>query len=184
MSRKKNWSSSIASWVGNTITLLMKRKKGWRGSLLSWILNGAKSLLLKFSLPKIKVKWGSKKVAGFTIKYPNGFKTYAKGGFPEEGPFFMNRGEIAGKFSNGKSVVANNQQITDGIAAAVYRAEMAVRGTGRNANGAGDGELKTLLLQILMELKGLSFYIGDEEIARHCEKGKKQIERRFKPVMG
>ena len=31
----------------------------------------------------------------------------------------MNRGEIAGKFSNGKSVVANNQQITDGIAQAV-----------------------------------------------------------------
>ena len=34
----------------------------------------------------------------------------------------MNRGEIAGKFSNGKSVVANNQQITQGIADAVYPA--------------------------------------------------------------
>lgn len=44
---------------------------------------------------------------------------YANGGFPEEGPFFMNRGEIAGKFSNGKSVVANNQQITNGIKYAV-----------------------------------------------------------------
>jgi hypothetical protein len=31
----------------------------------------------------------------------------------------MNRGEIAGKFSNGKGVVANNQQITTGIANAV-----------------------------------------------------------------
>ena len=31
----------------------------------------------------------------------------------------MNRGELAGKFSNGKSVVANNQQITTGIKMAV-----------------------------------------------------------------
>lgn len=45
--------------------------------------------------------------------------TFAKGGFPEEGPFYMNRGEIAGKFSNGKGVVANNAQITTGIANAV-----------------------------------------------------------------
>ena len=36
----------------------------------------------------------------------------------------MNHGEIAGKFSNGKSVVANNQQIVDGIAQGVYQAMM------------------------------------------------------------
>lgn len=45
--------------------------------------------------------------------------TFATGGFPEEGPFMMNKGEIAGKFSNGKSVVANNEQITEGIKRAV-----------------------------------------------------------------
>ena len=44
---------------------------------------------------------------------------YASGGFPEEGPFYMNRGEIVGKFSNGKTAVANNQQITEGIKQAV-----------------------------------------------------------------
>lgn len=184
MSRKKNWTSSIASWVGSKITLLMSRKKNWTGSILSWVLNGAKSLLLKFSLPKIGVKWGEKTVAGFKIKYPSGFETYAKGGFPEEGPFLMNRGEIAGKFSNGKSVVANNQQITDGIAAAVYRAEMAVRANGTNADGMSAGELRALLSQVLTELKGLSFYIGDEEIARHASKGQELIDRRFNPVTG
>lgn len=184
MSRKKNWTSSIASWVGSKITLLMSRKKNWTGSILSWVLNGAKSLLLKFSLPKIGIKWGSKTIAGFKISYPNGFYTYAKGGFPEEGPFMMNRGEIAGKFSNGKSVVANNQQITDGIAAAVYRAEMAVRANGTNAEGMSAGELRALLSQVLTELKGLSFYIGDEEIARHASKGQELIGRRFNPVIG
>ena len=44
---------------------------------------------------------------------------YASGGFPEEGPFYMNRGEMVGKFSNGKTAVANNQQITEGIKQAV-----------------------------------------------------------------
>lgn len=44
---------------------------------------------------------------------------YASGGFVEEGPFYMNRGEMVGKFSNGKTAVANNQQITEGIKQAV-----------------------------------------------------------------
>lgn len=44
---------------------------------------------------------------------------FASGGFPEEGPFYMNRGEIVGKFSNGRTAVANNQQITEGIKQAV-----------------------------------------------------------------
>lgn len=57
---------------------------------------------------------------GFGLKV----EKYATGGFLEDGLFTMNHGEIAGKFSNGKSVVANNQQIVDGIADGVYRAIM------------------------------------------------------------
>ena len=74
-------------------------------------------------------------------------KSYATGGFPEEGPFFMNRGEIAGKFSNGKSVVANNKQITDGIAAATYDAYM--RALADSGAGAGSEQ-------------AVNVYIGDE----------------------
>lgn len=59
---------------------------------------------------------------------------YATGGFPEEGPFYMNRGEIAGKFSNGRSVVANNQQITEGIKMAVVEGMIEAFGV----NGAGN----------------------------------------------
>ena len=51
-----------------------------------------------------------------------GIQRYATGGFLEDGLFTMNRGEIAGRFNNGSSVVANNRQITDGIANAVYPA--------------------------------------------------------------
>ena len=53
---------------------------------------------------------------------------YATGGFLEDGLFTMNHGEMAGKFSNGQSVVANNQQIVDGIADGVYRAMIQAQG--------------------------------------------------------
>lgn len=44
---------------------------------------------------------------------------FEKGGFLEDGLFTMNRGEIAGKFNNGQSVVANNMQIISGIRSGV-----------------------------------------------------------------
>lgn len=49
---------------------------------------------------------------------------YATGGFPEDGLFFANHNELVGRFSNGRTAVANNQQITDGIAQATYQAMM------------------------------------------------------------
>ena len=48
--------------------------------------------------------------------------TFATGGFPEDGLFMANRGELVGEFSNGRTAVANNDQITKGIADAVYPA--------------------------------------------------------------
>lgn len=42
--------------------------------------------------------------------------TYATGGFPEDGLFMANHSELVGKFGNGKTAVANNQQITQGFA--------------------------------------------------------------------
>lgn len=62
-------------------------------------------------------------VEGFeNFKNKWGIKAYAAGGFPEDGLFFANRGELVGKFSNGKTAVANNSQIIDGIRSGVYDA--------------------------------------------------------------
>lgn len=58
-----------------------------------------------------------KKFKAAKIKYT--IKKFASGGYLEDGLFTMNRGEIAGRFDNGKSVVANNQQISDGFAKAI-----------------------------------------------------------------
>lgn len=41
--------------------------------------------------------------------------TFSIGGFPEDGLFMANHHEIVGKFSNGKTAVANNEQIITGI---------------------------------------------------------------------
>lgn len=39
----------------------------------------------------------------------------ATGGFPEDGLFFANHNELVGRFSNGRTAVANNAQIVEGI---------------------------------------------------------------------
>ena len=62
---------------------------------------------------------------------------YAKGGVVEDGIFTMNRGELIGNFNGGSTVVANNQQIVQGIQKGVYSAVMAAFSQ-RKTNGGGD----------------------------------------------
>ncbi len=79
---------------------------------------------------KLNFSWDGLKIGGKTIFEGGSVQLFTiptiprleKGGFLEDGLFTMNHGEIAGRFNNGKSVVANNQQIVDGIAAGVYEA--------------------------------------------------------------
>ena len=80
---------------------------------------------------KLKFSWDGLSIAGKQI-FPGGSvqlftipaitQRFASGGFIEDGLFTMNHGEIAGKFNNGKSVVANNEQIISGIATGVETA--------------------------------------------------------------
>ena len=55
------------------------------------------------------------------IRWSDLIPAYSVGGFPEDGLFMANRDELVGKFSNGKTAVANNDQITAGIEEAAYR---------------------------------------------------------------
>lgn len=64
---------------------------------------------------------------------------YANGGFPEDGLFFANHSELVGKFSNGKTAVANNGQIEAGIEEAAYRGYMrAIANSGINNGQASE----------------------------------------------
>lgn len=65
-------------------------------------------------------------------KTPRMVPAFATGGFPEDGMFYANSGELVGRFANGRTAVANNAQIIEGIENAVYRAMTAAqRGSGR-----------------------------------------------------
>jgi len=66
---------------------------------------------------------------------------YATGGFPEDGFFLANHNELVGQFSNGKTVVANNEQIVEGIKRGVYEAMI-------NANNGNGDSGKEIVIQI------------------------------------
>lgn len=51
-----------------------------------------------------------------------GIPAFAGGGIVEDGLFMANSTELVGRFANGRTAVANNQQITDGIANGVREA--------------------------------------------------------------
>ena len=119
---------------------------------------------------KLKFSWDALTIAGKQI-YPAGSiqlvsipqitQRFEDGGFIEDGLFTMNRGEIAGKFNNGKSVVANNQQIVEGIAAGVYEAVVAAMNasSGRqdqNINVYLDGKQITAAVEKRQSERGLS----------------------------
>lgn len=61
---------------------------------------------------------------------------YATGGFPEDGWFRANHGEIMGRFDNGQSVVANNMQIIEGIKAGVYEAVVSALSSRTSGTGS------------------------------------------------
>jgi hypothetical protein len=77
-------------------------------------------------------------VAGVKAMIPTNIDAYATGGFPEDGLFFANSGEMVGQFSNGRTAVANNDQIVTGITQGVYSAMMAYNAQTRGQGGSGD----------------------------------------------
>lgn len=97
-------------------------------------IDGIKSIWNKFATwinEKLNFSWDSVTIMGKQIisggsinlgKIP----TFATGGFPEDGLFMANHSELVGKFSNGRTAVANNQQITEGIKQAVVEGMMNV----------------------------------------------------------
>ena len=73
--------------------------------------------------------------AGLSGKIPT-IPVYQSGGFPEDGLFFANHKELVGQFSNGKTAVANNAQIVEGIQSGVFNAMIkALAQSNNNGNG-------------------------------------------------
>ena len=77
---------------------------------------------MSITLPSIEVA-GQRVFDGKTIEFIR-LPTFATGGFPEDGLFMANHNELVGQFSNGKTAVANNEQIIEGITRGVAQANM------------------------------------------------------------
>lgn len=70
---------------------------------------------------------------------------FASGGFPEDGFFYANHGELVGQFSNGKTAVANNEQIVDGIRQGVFEAVSAALSMQDNSRDERPTEVRVYL---------------------------------------
>lgn len=94
---------------------------------------------------KLNFKWDAVNIGGKQIIKSGSISlgkvpTFSSGGFPEDGLFMANHSELLGKFSNGKTAVANNDQITQGIADAIYPAVYnAVSAAMKNSSGSSNG---------------------------------------------
>ena len=95
---------------------------------------------------------------------------YATGGFPEDGLFYANHGEMVGKFSNGKTAVANNDQITDGIRQAVVEGMMEVF-MATNNNGSSSKSSAPIIENIVK--------VDSETLYRITQQGKAVHDHRF-----
>jgi hypothetical protein len=122
-----NWwqrKSSLSKVNFNIPNLQELLSDAWKKAKTWWDKN------VKLKIPKLNFQVSYRTPSGviqkavvnaLSLKGWPSLSFYASGGFPEDGTFRASHGEIMGRFDNGKSVVANNKQITEGISAAVYQ---------------------------------------------------------------
>jgi hypothetical protein len=148
--QQKKFSLDVSASINNVTEGKLKSSvKSMDGRKVNYgkltaAINNAKNRVTIGQQGQIFVSHSEKSLIKMLKKYGLNYETYANGGFPEDGWFRAKHGEMMGKFDNGKSVVANNKQITTGIseavAPAVYAAtKAAIKEELSNANvGGGD----------------------------------------------
>ncbi len=144
----------------------------WGFDSLKSSINGVKSsldALFTYNNKKFNITTGNKYV-GYKSLLDMAPKGYATGGFPngEDGLFYANHNELVGKFSNGKTAVANNEQITEGIKRAVVDGMMQVA-------MATSTQSSTNAAPIIEN----TFKVDSETLYRMTQKGKAKHNQRY-----
>ena len=146
---KSTWNAAISS-----IKEIWNKFASWLNEKLTWTIEPV-------------VVMGKTVFEGATINLGR-IPTFQAGGYPEDGLFMANHGELVGKFSNGKTAVANNDQITEGIAQAVYPAVYnAVSSALANNRGSGSEPI----IKVIVGDRELTDIVVDEINERYMTGG-------------
>ena len=98
---------------------------------------------------------------------------YSVGGFPEDGLFMANHNELVGRFSDGRTAVANNEQIIDGIRNGVYEGMVRAQSEETRTNN--------LLEELITAVReGRSISIDGREIVRAYDSRKSRMGYQLK----
>ena len=127
--------------AGDGIVKVVKGVVNMVISLVETVINAAISainMFLVLAQTIVRALGGSFNVKLQPITLPR----FASGGFPEDGLFMANHGELVGQFSNGNTAVANNEQIIEGIKRGVFEAMTAAM------SGNGNGQTHTTEISI------------------------------------
>lgn len=126
-----NAFSKVWKAVGNAFAFVINGIITGFEAFVNFFIKGINAIIgginkISFDVPDWVPGIGGKSV-GFNIGYVSEVKfgripTYETGGFPEDGFFMANHNELIGQFSNGRTAVANNEQIIEGIARGVSEA--------------------------------------------------------------
>lgn len=133
------WTVNVAPWFTKQRwdTMLTKIPEAFKNAFklaangaiefLNGVISGVESLVNHAIDGLKKLAEAASKIPGisFSIDIPNvslpRIPKFSTGGFPEDGLFMANHNELVGQFSNGKTAVASNEMIVEGIEEAAYR---------------------------------------------------------------
>ena len=163
---KKNWDEKwdgfkqkiTDTWdnIKSTIKGAVEEITGWVNSLLD-IIGKVKDKVQEITHLNFGKGLGILSIGG-------NIPRYATGGMPEDGFFYANHNELVGGF-NGRTAVANNEQIVEGIKRGVFEAVM-------SANASQNSSAQYI---------NNSIQVDGETIARVVTKAQSGIDRRYNP---
>lgn len=110
--------SGFEGIISSVIGLLNRMLSGFENTM-NQLISGTNSFINDYNA--IVAQLGGKPLAVFSTFSIGLIPQYELGGFPEDGLFMANHNELVGKFSNGRTAVANNDMIVAGIEEAAYR---------------------------------------------------------------
>lgn len=148
-----SWIPAVIAAVGAAVVWIVGKwdeiKAGWAtmwNNILNSCINAVNAILswlspvLSFIDRIVSFFGGHSNFGTYQIANIPAPAPYATGGFPEDGMFMANHGELVGQFTNGKTAVANNQQIIEGIKQGVYDAMVASGGRSSEVKVYLDGK--------------------------------------------